>query len=211
MPDVEYVLDAQEIFTLFFVTLGPIKLLGPFARATAALPEHELRSLALQTAAIAAATAVVGGFLSRAILANWGIPPRVLGLSAGLVLFVVAFRLVLQPYEAPASPPPGGTSEKPSAMKLVFPLVLTPYGIAAFVTLLALSSGEGRTAMIVGMLLVVMLLNFLVMAFVRPILRAVGPGPLQALGAVLGVLQLALAIQIILGSLRALGVLPSPG
>ena len=37
MSDAGYAIGAQKIFTLFFVTLGPIKLLGPFARATASL------------------------------------------------------------------------------------------------------------------------------------------------------------------------------
>jgi multiple antibiotic resistance protein len=51
-----------------------------------------------------------------------------------------------------------------------------------------------------------MLLNLLAMAFVRQVLPVVGP-LLQAVGLVLGVLQLALAVQIILTALRGLGVL----
>ena len=30
-----YALDVAKLFTLFFVTLGPMKLLGPLARSTA--------------------------------------------------------------------------------------------------------------------------------------------------------------------------------
>ena len=45
---------------------------------------------------------------------------------------------------------------------------------------------------------------------VRPILKA-GLAPLQVLGAVLGVLQVALALQIILMSLHRLGIIPSSG
>jgi multiple antibiotic resistance protein len=89
-------------------------------------------------------------------------------------------------------------------------MVLTPYGIAAVIVLLALSQGTGRTVLIVGLLLAVMLLNLLAMAFVRPVLRAIGPG-LQAVGVVLSVLQLALALQVMLGALRGLGVFGSPG
>jgi len=48
------------------------------------------------------------------------------------------------------------------------------------------------------------------MAFARPVLRAIGPG-LQALGVVLSVLQLALAVQFMLAALRGLGVLATPG
>jgi len=209
MSEPDYAIGGQKIFTLFFVTLGPIKLLGPFVRATASLTEAELRALSLRAAGIAAVIAVAGGFLGRALLDSWGIPIDVLRLTAGLILFVVAFQLVMTPYQAPpASTGPSG--EPPTAAKLVFPMVLTPYGIAAVIALLALSKGTGRTGLIVGMLLAVMVLNLLAMAFARPLLRAIGPG-LQALGVVLSVLQLALALQIMLAALRGLGVLGTPG
>jgi small neutral amino acid transporter SnatA (MarC family) len=76
---------------------------------------------------IAAVIAVAGGFLGRALLESWGIPVFVLRLTAGLILFVVAFH-------APAVST-GPASERPTAAKLVFPLVLTPYGIAAVIVL----------------------------------------------------------------------------
>ena len=89
-------------------------------------------------------------------------------------------------------------------------MVLTPYGIAAVIVLLALSKGTERTELVVGMLLGVMLLNLPAMAFARAVLRAIGPA-LQALGVVLSVLQLALALQIMLTAPRGLGALPAPG
>src|SRR4029450_7479453 len=180
MSDADYAIGAQKIFTLFFVTLGPIKLLGPFTRATASLTDAELRTLSLRAAGMAARIAIAGGFLGRALLESWEIPVLVLRLTAGLILFVVAFQLVLAPYQAPPAST-GLASERPTAAKLVFPMVLTPYGIAAVIALLAQSKGTGRTELIVGMLLVVMLLNLLAMAFARFLFRVIGPG-LQALG-----------------------------
>jgi len=207
--DADYVLGIPKLFTLFFVTLGPIKLLGPFARATAMLTVAELRALSLQAAALAALIAIAGGFLGVALLESWQIPVFTLRLTAGLILFVVAFRLVMQPYETPAPPPTPGAAERPNAMKMVFPMVLTPYGLAAVIVLLALSQGPGRTGIIVAVLLAVMLLNLLAMAFVRPILAGVAP-VLLAVGTLLGVLQLALAVQIIVTALRGLGVVGGP-
>jgi multiple antibiotic resistance protein len=163
----------STLFTLFFVTLGPLKLLGPFARATAMLTGGELRALALQAGGLAALIAIAGGFLGVALLESWQIPVFALRLTAGVILFVVAFRLVMQPYEAPA--PPVATADRPNAMKIVFPLVLTPYGLAAVIVVLALSHGPGRTGVIVAVLLAVMLLNLLAMTFVRPILAAIAP------------------------------------
>jgi len=206
MADADYILGAQKLFTLFFVTLGPIKHLGPFARSTATLSEAELRGLAVRASALATLIAIAGGFLGRALLESWQIPVFALRLTAGLILFVVAFRLVMQPYE---SPPPAPTPAQPNLMNVVLPMVLTPYGLAAVIVLLAMSHGAERTGLIVAVLLAVMLLNLLAMVFVRQALPVVGP-LLLAVGVVLGVLQLALAVQIMLTALRGLGVLAGP-
>ena len=211
MSDVGYALGVQKIFTLFFVMLGPLKLLGPFSRATAMLTAAELRAIAARVTLIAALTAIASGFLGRALLESWGIPIFALRLTAGLILFMVALQLVMLPYQAPTpGPAPGAAAERPNAMKLVFPMVLTPHGIAAVIILLAISHGAERTEVIVAVLLAVMLLNLLSMAFVRPILGVVAP-VLWAVGSVLAVLQMAVSVQIILTALRGLGVLGGQG
>ena len=104
--DTHYVLGAAELFTLFFVTLGPLKLLGPFARATAKVPAEQLRGLALRITALAVAIAIAGGFLGRTVLASWMVDVLVLRFATGLILFVVAFRLVMQQYEPPGDAAP---------------------------------------------------------------------------------------------------------
>ena len=207
ISDAEYVLGVQKLFTLFFVTLGPIKLLGPFARATAGMTIPELRAMALRATAVATLIAIAGGFLGRTLLENWQISVFALRLTAGLILFVVAFRLVMQVYE-PSHPAPGPPPEPPNLMQVVSPMVLTPHGLAALIVLLVLSHGAGRTGVIIVTLVVVMLLNLLTMAFVRSLLRTVGP-VLIAIATVLSVLQLALSVQIILTALHGLGVLSS--
>jgi multiple antibiotic resistance protein len=205
-----YALGVTKLFTLFFVTLGPMKLLGPFARATAGMTTTESRAMALRAAALATLVAIVGGLLGRALLENWEVQLFAMRLTAGLILFVVAFRLVMQPYEPPAPhSAPGATVEPPNLMQVVFPMVLTPYGLAALIVLLVLSHGAGRTGVILAVLLAVMLLNLLTMAFVRPLLRTVGP-VLLAIGCVLGLLQLALSVQIIVTALHGLGVVSGP-
>jgi multiple antibiotic resistance protein len=74
------------------------------------------------------------------------------------------------------------------------------------IVLLALSTEGGRTAIIVGMVVVVMLLNLVAMLFARRILVGVTIVILQILGAVLGILQAGLAVQIILRGLRDLKI-----
>ena len=87
---------------------------------------------------------------------------------------------------------------------------MTPYGIAIVIALLAASTDAGRTAVILGVLAGVLVLDLLAMLFDHAILRTVG-WLLHILGAVLGVMQVALAIQIMLVALRHLGLLPGLG
>jgi multiple antibiotic resistance protein len=92
------------------------------------------------------------------------------------------------------------------ALKLTFPVVLTPYGLAAVIALFAASRSDARVEVIVAMLLIVMVLNLLAMLFARRILNGPTVLVLQAVGAVLGVLQVALSVQIMIFGLRELGV-----
>jgi multiple antibiotic resistance protein len=96
-----------------------------------------------------------------------------------------------------------------AALKLAFPGVLTPYGIAAVIALLASSPNASRTVLILAILGGVMVLNLLAMLFARQIMRGATLLVMQVLGSVLSVLQVALALQIIIMELRALGALPA--
>jgi len=198
-----YLLDAPEIFTLLFVTLGPLKLLGAFAHATATLPPAEVRSLALKATALAAVAAILGGFIGVSLMTNWKIAPPILELTAGIIFFLVAARMVMQPYAAHVPPTVPAAIEHPTLVGVVFPMVLTPYGLAAVILLVAMSQDEARTLLVLGLVSANMLLNLIAMVCSRWIMQRAAL-PLQVFGAVLAVLQVALALQIIYLSLRRL-------
>jgi multiple antibiotic resistance protein len=86
---------------------------------------------------------------------------------------------------------------------LAFPTIVTPYGISTLIVFLALSPDIQGQLIIGAILLAIMLLNLMAMLLARPILRFLGVF-LQILGAVLGVVQVSLGLQIINSSLRML-------
>jgi multiple antibiotic resistance protein len=198
-----------EIFTIFFVMLGPLKILGPFAQRTRGIDEAATRQIASWTFVIATAAIVGGGLLGRNLLANWRISIPAVQLTGGIVLFLVALRQLLDQYDPAlaATPDPLPATPFGAASRLVFPMVLTPYGIAAVIAFLAASTGTARTLMILGLVLLVMVLDLAAMWLARRILVGFTVVVLQVLGAVLAVMQVALSVQIILDGLRALGVL----
>jgi multiple antibiotic resistance protein len=203
------VLGVSTIFILFLITLGPLKLLGPFAQQTRELDPVALRAIAVRVFVVGLIAVVFGGYLGMLLAAKWRISLPAMLLTAGIILFLVALQLVMRVYEAaPAAPPPLPTAPMAATLRLTFPLVVTPYGIAALIALLAARGADGSGVLSVfAVVVVVMVLDLLAMIYVREIMQGVVLLILQILGAVLGVLQVGLAIQIILAALRELRVL----
>jgi multiple antibiotic resistance protein len=203
------VIGLGEVFTLFFVTLGPLKLLGPFAQRTRGLDDAALRRLAVHVFVISTIAMIGGCLMGRALLQSWHVSVAALRLTGGIVFFMVALRQLLEQYTpAPAAAPePLPASPVHAAAQLVFPMVLTPYGIAAAIALLTSSPTYERTSALLGLIVVVMVLDLVAMLFARRILVGFAILILQVIGAVLAVLQVALSVQFIIGGLRMLGVL----
>jgi multiple antibiotic resistance protein len=200
-------LSLSMIFTAFLVMLGPFKIIGPFAALTAGVEEAAARRIALKAIGIACLAGVVAAIAGQRVLVSWRIAPPSLYLTTGIILLLVALYNVLAQYDIFAGKPkPAGAPADIAFVPLAFPTIVTPYGIAAFILVLAVSRDVARDLTIVGLFLAVMLLNLLVMWYARPIVRH-GGFVLQLLGAILGVLQVALGVQLIVNALRALAAL----
>lgn len=209
MTDTSFALGVGSIFTLMFVMLGPMKIIGPFARLTHDLDESALKKIAIRTFVIALVAAIGGAAVGRVLLQSWNISAPALLLAGGAIFFVVGMRVVLEQY-APAPTPPPRLPDSPlaAAMRIAFPTVVTPYGTASLIVLLTHSHQDvERTATIFAILIGVMVLNLLAMLYARRMLGGMTAIVLEILGAVLGVLQVALAVTIILHALRDLGVI----
>jgi small neutral amino acid transporter SnatA (MarC family) len=200
-------IEPAEVFTFFFVTLGPLKVLGPFAERTRDIDDATTRQIAVRAFAVATVAVIVGGFLGRAHLAHWHVPIPALMLAGGIVFFLVALIRLLQQYEPPRRAPEAlPKAPTAAALRLVFPIVLTPYGVAILIVLMAASPSAERMATIIALLLLVMVLNLLAMLYARRILVGFTIIVLQVLEALLAVMQVALSIEFILAGLRGLDV-----
>jgi multiple antibiotic resistance protein len=197
----------MQVWGFFFLLLGPIKILGPFHRMTAGAEPALRRKLAFRGFLFATCIVLLAGTMGVQALRNYAVPPPVLALTGGLVLFLVALQGLLEsfhprPRPAPAEPP----SLQAAAMPLAYPIIVTPSGIAAVIIYMTLAPGWPGKGAIVGLLLALMLLNLLAMLFASAVLRWLGM-PLLVLGTVLGVVQVALGLNIMLNALRTLGVI----
>jgi len=129
----------------------------------------------------------------------------VLAIAAGIILFLVALRTVLQQFDfyQPATQHQEDKSLRLAVTPLAFPIIVTPYGIAAVIIFMSLTPDLVTRGEIAAVLLALMSLNLVAMLFARPILKYAGM-PMQLLGIVLGIIQVALGLQIIVAGVRQL-------
>lgn len=199
-----YLISSSNVFLFFFIMLGPLKLLGPYFVQTRKLSAQQARTMAWKVFALAVVAILIAGLLGRVLLHNWHIAPPVMQLAAGLIFLLVALQMVLSQYQEPD--PPAGADAEPQLLRLVFPVTVTPYGVATVIVMMAMSADLQRSFSVLGLAIAVMALNLLAMLFVRPLMRTIGLLPLQILGAVLGILQVGLALQLMVIALAQLGL-----
>lgn len=200
-----------QIFTFLFLMLGPFKIIGPFSAITKGADAGVARQIAVQATLFASAALLVAALLGESILNSYHIPLPVLALSAGIILFLVALQNILQQFTQHTSTGEAAPDVQPTPVMmamtpLAFPTIVTPYGIAALVVFLALAPSLDSKLLIGAIVAVIMALNLIVMLTARYSLPALSL-LLPILGAVLGIVQVALGLQIINNSLRALGIL----
>lgn len=201
---------SAQIFTFLFLMLGPFKIIGPFLRIVKGTDAAFTRQVALRSTLFASLVLLIAAFLGESVLSSYGIQLPVLALSGGIILLLVALGHILREF-APAMPPRDTTAEPApvptlsmALSPLAFPTIVTPYGIAALIVFLALAPDLQARMVIGAILLAIMLTNLIVMLMAKRIRPWMG-ALLQVLGAVLGVIQVALGLRIILLAFKALG------
>jgi multiple antibiotic resistance protein len=201
-------LSSAEIFAMLFLMLGPFKIIGPFLKITQTSDTAIVRRTALQATAFAGTALFLAAVLGDHFLDKYDIPLPVLALTGGIILFLVALQKILQqfgPTDKTTTAAPPAASMRAAMMPLAFPTIATPYGIAALIVFVSMAPDVQAVARIGGIVLVIMLVNLLVMLTARSY-QVITSVVLPVLGAILGVIQVALGLKVIVISLRALGI-----
>jgi len=175
------------------MTMGPIRAIATFSVVGEDDAAPEVKALAGRAAGLVAGAFVVTVLIGTGVQGAWGISFLVLIGAGGVALLAMSLQALL-------APPATGRLIDPTKVEvsaIAFPGLFPP--IAVVVPLIF---AEAFPAMqvklgIVAMGLGLVALNWLLMLRAKAILRTVGPVQLQLLGAVFGVLQVALALQFI--------------
>lgn len=206
-----------DAFIIFFLTLGPLKAIGPFAKMTRGADQALRRSLAWWATLTATAIVVVVALVGFVILKNWRVSVPAIVITGSLILFRQAFQVIMEPPTASVAPPSTDVQDAPPSLALAqfplaIPVLVTAPGIAAILAFMGLAADDlTQKGVVIAVLLVIMALNLICLLNVRTILEHVPPSVLLTLGWVMAVLQAALAAQFIINTLVRLRVLTSLG
>jgi multiple antibiotic resistance protein len=197
------------ILTIFFMLLGPIKIIPAFAGLTQGAEGRFKRAVAVRGAVIASVLCAFVALAGGALLGKYRISIDAVRLAGGLVLLIAALRGIFQKTQ-PTSPGSGTVKAiQLAASPVAVPTIVPPAGVAAILIFMMIAPQyPGMTQAVAICLAIIMMLDFLVMYFIDLVMKT--PGLmliLVVLGAVLVFMQAALAIEIILNALRSLGVI----
>jgi len=196
------------IFTIFFMLLGPVKLIPSFAGLTRGANDRFKRDVAIRSAVIASVLCAFVALAGKTLLGKYRISIDALRISGGLVLLIAALQIIFQ--KAQSSSPSSGSSTaiQLAASPVAVPIIVPPAGVAAILIFMMVAPQyPGMTQVVAICLATMMVLDFLVMCFIDRVIKM--PGlmiVLTVLGSVLVFVQVGLAIEMILNALKNLGV-----
>ncbi len=197
--------DITHIFAILFLMLGPFKIIGPFNQITQAADPVLTRNIALRGFLYSTIALLLAALIGENILSNYGIPIPILAISGGIILFLVAILNIIHQFDPlekkdhnPVIP-----TMKMAIYPLAFPTIVTPYGIAAVIVFFALAPDLNSKLIVGAVVLGIMVLNLVFMLINRYTFKYLAV-VLPLLAAILGVVQVALGLQIIYKALTEL-------
>jgi multiple antibiotic resistance protein len=204
------------IFAIFFLTLGPLKLIPAFYGVTQGLDRKARIGLALKSTILAFLILVVAAVVGSALATNWRISREAMTITGGFLLLIGSLKILTHvlappaPHEAPA-PAPDPAAKRPISLvisPLAIPGIITPWGLVALLLFVGVAEDQNRLAGVVITLVLIMLLNIVGMIFAGPVMRTVGLPAMSVLGWVFSILQAALGVTFMLRGLVAVFGLP---
>lgn len=162
------------------------------------VPVPRRRMIILRECAIAFATLALFMVAGRQLLALMQLSQSSLSIAGGVILFMIAIRMVFGDPEGIFGSPPRG---EPFIVPLAIPMIAGPSALA---TVMMMATREPHRILEWGGALVA------AMAFCTAVLlagermqRSMGPGAMQAIERLMGLILTAVAVEMLLGGIRS--------
>ena len=185
-------------FTILLVlVLDPFGNVPLVASALKAVPEHRRARIVLRELAIAYAVLVLFLVGGGPLLALLNLSETSLSIAGGVILFLIALRMVFPRGEGLLGEIPEG---EPLIVPIAIPLIAGPSALAT-VIVLASRSPQGVTGGLAALTLA-MAVSALVLVFAERIARRLGKRGTAALERLMGLLLTAIAVELTLSGIE---------
>jgi MarC family membrane protein len=187
---------ASAVVILLLVTdpIGNIPLFVSLLRPVA--PERRVRVI-LRECAIAFAVLVAFALFGNRLLDLFGLSDRSLTLAGGVILFLIALRMIFRSPEGIFGDSPSG---EPLIVPLAIPSIAGPAAIATVVLLV--SRAPQRMGEWLAAVAVAMIVSLATLLLAERVSRWVGERALVAFERLLGLLLTAIAVEMLLGGIE---------
>lgn len=182
---------------LLLIVCDPFGNIPIFVSALRDVPNERRRAIILRECLIAFAVLVAFVFIGGPFLHLLGLSELSLQIGGGVVLMLVALRMVFPTPEGIYGQPPGG---EPFIVPLAVPALAGPSALAT--VLLLVSREPARTWQWVAAIAVVMASSAVVLAFSERIMRLLGERVTQAFERLLGLVLAAIAVELMLRGIK---------
>jgi multiple antibiotic resistance protein len=206
-----------ELVTLLFATIGPLKVTIVAASLTAGTSAGDLERLARRAVLVAGAVCLTFVLLGEVILGLFRVTVPAFQIGGSIIVLLFALEMVVGGKQAvkdraPGAVAEGGDPEPLSADLAVYPLAIplmaSVSGLVAIVSALAQRNDLARVAFLAAAIAAIMAVNYACLRACRRIVDLLGPVTLQVVSKLMGVILTALAVELFLMGVGALGLLP---
>ncbi len=189
-------MDILSAVVTLFLVMDPLGNVPLFLSVLKTVPPQRRRLVLVREILIAYAVLIVFLLIGRSLLRFLGLQPEAVSIAGGIVLFLIALRMIFPGQGSPAGEPIEG---EPFVVPLAIPLVAGPSALA---TLLLLQSAPAAT--IDALMIAVTLawgFSAVILLSSTSLYRVLGERGLIAMERLMGMLLVMVAVQMLLDGL----------
>jgi len=191
-------MDVMAAVVTLFLVMDPLGNVPMFLSVLKTVEPHRRRTVLLREIGFAYVVLVIFALLGRSLLKFLGLEPEAVGIAGGIVLFLIALRMIFPDHGAASGDALQG---EPFIVPLAIPLVAGPSTLA---TLLLLESASGNAlGPVMLAMTVAWALSAVILLSSTSLFRILGERGLIAMERLMGMLLVMVSVQMLINGLRA--------
>lgn len=183
---------------LMFLMADPLGNIPLFIAALKQVPARRRTFIILRECAIAASVLAVFAFVGKSFLDALGLSQAALSIGGGLIVLLMAIRMVFPSKEGVFGESPSG---EPFIVPLAVPALAGPSTLATVLVLVG--SGPGRILEWLSVVAITMLLSAVILIFADRIQQIVGERTTAAFERLMGLILATMAVQMFLSGITS--------